>query len=168
MALIKNGEAIADSWTTLDDEADAAPLGDVFVSLDRWRAERETLAQRPGRVGVRLKAGEAPSEIASDLEAISAIALEFPTFKDGRAYSYARLLRERFGYQGEVRAVGDVLRDQFAFMARCGFDAFETQGDDVGPEEWRAAMAEFSVAYQPAADARRPALALRRAQSNAA
>ncbi len=88
-----------------------------------------------------------------DLSGFSTIILDFPAFKDGRAYSQARLLRERYGYSGEIRARGDILRDQLLFMARCGFDAFEYQGDVASAE---AAMREFSFAYQSAADQAAP------------
>jgi len=167
MPLIKNNAVVDDPWTELDDEAPAPEAVDVIVSLARWKADAPALKARAGRLGVRLAAGEAPSEIAEDLDAFDVVALEFPVFRDGRAYSYARLLRERYGYTGEVRAVGDVLRDQVFFMARCGFDAFEASGR-LGADELAAALREFSVAYQPAADARRPVLALRHGQSSAA
>ena len=88
------------------------------------------------------------------------VALEFPKFRDGRAYSTARLLRERYGFAGELRAVGDVLRDQFLFMHRCGFDAFEV-ADEQAVAAWRKAIAEFTVFYQTATDGRAPAGALR-------
>jgi uncharacterized protein (DUF934 family) len=91
---------------------------------------------------------------AEDLSSFGIIILKFPTFKDGRAYSQARLLRERFGYTGEIRARGDVLRDQALFMVRCGFDAFEFAGEDAAAAT--AALAEFSFAYQPAADRAEP------------
>ena len=97
---------------------------------------------------------------ASDLERFDVVILDFPTFKDGRAYSQARLLRERFGYGGELRARGHVLRDQIAFMARCGFDAFDFQGNDIDGLE--AALGEFTFAYQTAADGAEPVWRRRR------
>ena len=99
-------------------------------------------------------------EIAPDLEHISLIALEFPTFRDGRAYSTARLLRERHGYSGELRAFGNVLRDQLMFMHRCGFNAFEV-AEANALDSWRKALGEMSVWYQPTADGRVPATARR-------
>ena len=167
MALIKDGRVADDPWTHLDDEAPAPSDGDIIVSLARWRAEADALRARVGRLGVRLAPGEAPEAIAADIGAFHVIALEFPAFRDGRAYSYARLLRERHGYTEELRAVGDILRDQMFFMARCGFNAFESD-EDGADEAWCAAQREYSVVYQPASDARRPVLALRHGQTSAA
>lgn len=139
-----------------------------FVTLDEWRdlraaapASDRCLGQRLGlRLASDETGGEIGDEISGDLERFAVIALEFPRFTDGRAYSTARLLRERYGYRGEIRAVGEVLRDQLLFMRRCGFDAFEL-ARDIDAESLDAALAEISVVYQPAADARRPAYALR-------
>ena len=98
--------------------------------------------------------------IANDLDHVAVIALEFAVFKDGRAYSYARLLRERWGFTGELRAVGDVLLEQLHFMQRVGFDAFELKsGDPIA--EWQTATAEFTTWYQATGDGRIPARALR-------
>jgi uncharacterized protein (DUF934 family) len=94
------------------------------------------------------------------LDRFAVVALEFPVFTDGRAFTSARLLRERYGYTGEVRAVGNVLRDQVLFMLRCGFDAFEMKSDDAA-ENWRAAIAEIDVFYQAAADRRTRVVELR-------
>ncbi len=160
MALIKLGRVVDDPWLTLA-EGDAVPAeGAVIVGLERWRAEREALLQRGAPLGLRLDCDQPPSLIADDLDAFDVVALEFPKFTDGRAYSSARLLRERFGFEGELRAVGEVLRDQFLFMQRCGFDAFEV-ADQRAAEAWLGAMSELSVWYQPAADARAHASALR-------
>src|SRR5690606_3261387 len=107
-----------------------------------------------------------------DLDKFSVVALEFPAYRNGRAYSYARLLRERYGYKGELRAVGNVLRDQFQFMIRCGFDALEVS-DKITPEIWAECSNFFSHYYQPAADGKPTVLSLRqrlaaRAQSGGA
>ena len=111
-------------------------------------------------LGVRLHSDQSPELIADDLKHFAVVALEFPKFRDGRAYSYARLLRERYGYEGELRAVGDVLLEQVFFMLRTGFDAFDIQGDDpLGA--YRTALGEFSVWYQPTGDGRPTALQLR-------
>ena len=127
----------------------------------RWRAERDTLIGRNAPVGVRLSNTDPVSDLAPDLDRLDIIVLEFPKFTDGRAYSQARLLRERYRYQGELRAAGNVLRDQLLFMQRCGFDAFElNHGQPV--QAWIAATNEFSVFYQPAADERVPVMQCRR------
>ncbi len=130
-----------------------------FVTLDEWRRLRGGATGPGGRLGLRLASEETldaiGDEIAGDLDRFAAIAIVFPRFTDGRPYTTARLLRERHGYRGEIRAVGEVLRDQLLFMRRCGFDAFElAEGADV--EGLEAALREISVVYQPAADGRRP------------
>lgn len=151
--------AAADRFTHLADD-EAAPAGDVIVSLARFHAEGERLLGEGRAVGVRVAADEAVESLAYDLPRIAAVALEFPKFKDGRAYSAARILRERFGYRGQVRAVGDVLLEQARFMIRCGFDAFEP-ADGTTPEQWTAVEDRYRYVYQRAADAREPAFALR-------
>lgn len=132
-----------------DDEA-LPTDGPVTVSWDRWQAERAALVAR-GDAGVRLPNDVEPADAAPLLDGAARVAIPFPHFKDGRGYSLARLLRERFGYRGELRAVGDVLRDQLQAMRRCGFDAFEMKaGKD--PHDGLRAFTEFDVTYQPAAD----------------
>ena len=154
MPLIKNDKLIEDSWVAANDD-EPLPLAEaIIVSLERWQASRGELLARNGRLGLRLKSDQSPVLVAEDLEHFDLIALEFPKFKDGRAYSYARLLRGRYGYKGELRAVGEVLRDQLIFMHRCGFDAFEVANDEA-LDGWRKAAREISVWYQPGTD-RRP------------
>lgn len=156
MALLKQGRLARDDWRSLGDEEPLPAEQAVFVSLERWQAERERLLGRNAPLGLRLRSHQSPDAVARDLERFAAVALEFPRFQDGRAYSHARRLRERHGYRGELRAVGQVLRDQLLFMQRCGFDAFEIAAEEP-VEAWLAAMAEFSVFYQPAADGSLPA-----------
>ncbi len=160
MALIKHGRLAEDPWILVEDEGPLPLAAPVIVGLARWREQRDALVARNAPLGVRL-ASDQPSElIAGDLEHFDLVALEFPKFTDGRAYSYARLLRERYGFTGELRAVGNVLRDQVFFMQRCGFDAFEVS-DAAALHGWRAAAREITVRYQPAAD-RRPWAAAQR------
>lgn len=158
MPLIKDGRLTSDPWIAVGDDGALPATGAVIVSLARFLAEREALLRRGAPLGVRLRSGELAKEIEEDARRFGVIALEFPTFRDGRPYSTARLLRERYGFAGELRAVGDVLRDQFLFMRRCGFDAFEV-ADEI--EGWRKAIGEFTVFYQAATDGRAPASALR-------
>ncbi len=153
--LIKDGAIVEDRWTHLDDAVPVPAEGDVIVSLARWMRDRATLAGRNGGIGVRLGGADSPSVLKDDLARLGVIALAFDTFKDGRAFSHARLLRERYRYTGELRAVGDVLRDQLFFMRRCGIDAFELRADRSA-EDALAAFRELSVAYQGATDDRRP------------
>lgn len=159
MKLIKDGEFVEDKFVTVGDE-DALPDGPVIVSLERWQAEGETLRARNTPVGVLLKSGQEPTPLVDDLDKLDLVALEFPTYKNGRAYSYARLLRERYGYKGELRAVGNVLRDQFQFMIRCGIDALQVT-DNITPEIWAENVGSFSLYYQPAADGNETVLSLR-------
>ena len=162
MPLIKDDRFTEDAWVAVDDE-EALPEGaPAIVSLERWQAERVTLAGRNAPLGIRLRADQPPAQIAEDLDRFQVVALEFPSFGDGRAYSYARLLRERFGYRGELRAVGNVLRDQALFMRRCGFDSFEV-AEGTGVDGWREALGEISVFYQPTEDGRPAAPGLRSA-----
>jgi uncharacterized protein (DUF934 family) len=152
MALIKNRAIVEDPFTYVRDD-EPLPDGDVIVSLARFRGSRAELEGR--RIGVRLPGETEPAELAPDLDALSVVALEFAKFTDGRGYSTARLLRERFKYEGELRAVGYVLRDQLLYMSRCGFDAYEiAPGKD--PLEALAAFDEQSVRYQPAVDETQP------------
>jgi len=160
MPLIRDGEIVEDPWASVPDGEAIPAEGPVIVGLETWQAERESLLDRGAPVGVRLRAGEAPDAIADDVDRLALVALEFPAFKDGRAYSYARLLRERYGFSGELRAVGDVLAEQFHFMQRSGFDSFDvTKEEDV--DEWKRVTSEISVWYQPTSDGRRTARELR-------
>lgn len=153
--IIKDRAIVEDGWRHLDGEASDIPAGDVIVPLPLWQARRDELLGRDGGLGLRLAPGEHPADVANDLEHFDLIALEFPAFKDGRAFSYARVLRERYGFKGELRAVGDVARDQMYFMARCGINAFEVKaGRSI--EDALQAFNDFTVTYQPAADEPRP------------
>jgi len=165
MPLIKNKRVAADSWRHVDDEAPLPTDGDVIVSLARWQGEREALRGRNAPLGIRLRSDEDAGAIADDLAYFDLVALEFPQFKDGRAYSTARLLRQRYGYTGELRAVGEVLYDQLRFMQRCGFDAFEYAGK-LAAEEALAAFDEIDIVYQAAADQQRSAASIRNEISN--
>jgi uncharacterized protein (DUF934 family) len=161
MPLIKESRIVEDPWTSLEDETPLTPGVWPIVSLERWRNERESLTEAGVPLGLRLRSGQSPRPVAGELQHFSVIALEFPKFTDGRPYSSARLLRERYGFKGELRAVGHVLRDQALFLVRCGFDAFEVAAD-VSPDAWRAALARITVRYQAATDARTTAARLRR------
>ena len=159
MTVITHDEIVADPWLRPGD--DAIPAGrDVIVGYARWTREREDILRTASRVGVQLASDQPPSLIAADLDRLALVALEFPRFTDGRAYSYARLLRSRYGFRGEVRAVGNVLRDQLDFMRRCGFHSFELpDGADVAAG--RRAFGEIPVRYQDGTDDGPAAYALR-------
>lgn len=163
MPLIKNGAVVEDDWTVVADDAAVPADRPAIISLERWQADSGKLAGRNAALGVRLESKHSAADIAADLDRFMLIAIDFPTFRDGRGFSTARLLRERHGFAGELRAVGDVLRDQFAFMHRCGFDAFEV-ADAAEAEAFGAELARFPVTYQRAGDSRVPAAALPRLQ----
>lgn len=133
--LIKNGIVVEDHWVTVSDDAAIPDDRPAIVPLDRWRRERASLDGRDAPLGVRLASHDTLDEIDEALRDFDLVALEFPAFTDGRSYSTARLLRERHGYTGELRAVGQILRDQAQFMARCGFDTFELP-DDARAGAW--------------------------------
>jgi uncharacterized protein (DUF934 family) len=141
-----------DPFTALGDDQ-AVPAGDVIISLARFQAEGEALLGDGRQVGVRLESDEEVEALAYDLPQIALVALAFPKFADGRAYTSARLLRERFHFKGEVRAVGDVLREQAGNMVRCGFNAFEP-ADGSTVEVWARAAHRFRHVYQRASDGR--------------
>lgn len=144
-----------DAFTHVDDEQELPP-GEVILSLARFQAEGDRLLSEGRAVGVRLAPDETVEALAYDLPRIALVALQFPKFLDGRHYSNAQILRERFGYAREVRAVGDVLREQAGFMLRSGFDAFEP-ADGSTPDQWERATRRFRHVYQRAADDRDPA-----------
>jgi uncharacterized protein (DUF934 family) len=150
--LIRNRRVVADNWLLLELGAGGAlpPIpdeGDVIVPLKAWLARHDALAVRLGQTGVCLDSNEGAEAIAADLRRLPLIALRFPTFGDGRGYSTARLLRERYGFGGEIRAIGDVGRDHLLNMQRCGIDAFALrEGEDV--DSALQAFDELPQAYQ--------------------
>ena len=154
MTLIKDGAVSDDEWADVsqDESADAVVHdGPLIVSLDQWKQSRSLLVRRNPPLGIRLRSDQPPERIADDLERFDVVVLEFPKLQDGRAFSYARLLRERYGYKGEIRAVGDVFQDQIYFMQRCGFTSYVLP-EGRSPEGAIGALKSYSVAYQPAAD----------------
>jgi uncharacterized protein (DUF934 family) len=160
MALVKQSGVVDDPFRHVAEGAELPADGAVIVALGDWLKNRAALLARETPLGVRIKSDESPEQVAEDLEHFAVIALEFPKFRDGRAYTHARILRERLGYRGELRAVGDVLMEQLHFMLRTGFDAFEMQSDDP-VAELEIASHDFSVWYQPTGDGRPTAVQLR-------
>jgi len=139
----------------LPDGESPAPQSDLIVSLERFRADRDALLGREGRLGVVIPGEQDLSDIEDDLEHFDVVAIELPKFADGRAFTTGRLLRERLGYEGEIRAVGHFLRDQIFYLSRVGFDAFQIpRGRDA--TDGLAAFGELSVKYQAALDQPEP------------
>lgn len=161
MTLLRKGKRVEDAWTRVAGDDAVPDSGPVYVELERFKRDRDALLARGESLGVLLKSGEAPEDLADDLDELELVALEFPVFNDGRSYSAARVLRERYGFAGELRAVGDVLLEQLHFMHRAGIDAFDMEADHP-EEEWQIAEADMQVWYQPTADGRSTALQRRR------
>lgn len=137
-----------DPWVTLDDDATIDEGQDVIVKLDGLEDARAFVG---GRLGVSVPGDADPDALAERLSDVALVAIEIPKFTDGRAYSLARMLRDKHGYEGELRATGHVLRDQLFYMARCGFDSF-VLADGVEVDDALKAFADFSETYQPASD----------------
>ena len=174
--LIRDGAIAGNDWQLLDAAAwtqvgESGLLPDfpegkaVLVPLRLWQLRRDDLLVHRGPVGVLLEPADDPAAIAADAGRLALIAVNFPQFTDGRGYSTARLLRERYGYRGELRAVGDVLRDQLQYLARCGFDAFALR-EDQDTEAALSAFHDFSDGYQASVDRPVP-LFRRRAEASA-
>jgi uncharacterized protein (DUF934 family) len=161
MSLIKAGKVVEDTFVDASGAETIPASGAVIVSFEQWQAQRDALLARGTALGLRLHSDQSPELVAEDAQRFALIALEFPKFRDGRAYSYARLLRERYGFKGELRAVGDVLMEQLFFMLRTGFDAFDLQQSPDPVAAFQTAMTDFSVWYQPTGDGRRTAVQMR-------
>ena len=159
--IIKNGQVIDDVWLVLKlaegetPEAITLPDAPTLLPLAVWLARKDEILARRQPVGIWLESSEGPEAIANDLAHFTVIGVNFPKFADGRGYSTARLLRERFAYTGEIRALGDVLQDQLFLLKRCGFDAFAVrEGKDI--EAALAGLNAFSESYQSAVDQPQP------------
>jgi uncharacterized protein (DUF934 family) len=158
--IIKGNQIVADDWTVLRLEEGQEPAtvevaaGKVIVPLKVWQAQKETLAARL-EIGVWLQSDERPEELKGELDKFSVVAVNFPKFTDGRGYSIAYNLRMRLGYTGELRAIGDVLRDQLFQMKRTGFDAYAPR-PDRSIEDALKGLTVFSETYQASVDDNRP------------
>jgi uncharacterized protein (DUF934 family) len=157
--LIKSGAYTADTFTPVTDDA-PLPDGAVIVSLARFEKERDTLLAHNTPIGVRLKSDENPEALGDAVGRLSLVALEFPKFRDGRAFSWARILRTRLNFTGEIRAVGDFLYDQVNYQHRTGFDAWEVP-DTFTLEQFHRALTEMTNVYQPSADGKKTIRQLR-------
>lgn len=158
--IIKDKTIVADNWTVLRlDEQDTpagvvVPDGKIIVPLKVWQAQRDVLQMRT-ELGVWLASDERAEDLTDDLARFSVIAVDFPKFADGRGYTIASHLRTRLGYTGELRAIGDVLRDQMFYLQRVGFDAFAARPDkDIGAA--LKGLNDFSFTYQASSDERLP------------
>ena len=152
----QDGAFRRDTWVKADTTS-PLPNGAVLLPKKRWLAERDQLAARNTPLGLIIAAGETVDDIADDLSRFAIIALDFPKFSDGRAFSTARLLREKHGYSGELRAVGNVLADPIPLMRRVGFDTFEVTNTPTRRALAEDRLAEVTLHYQPAVTAEPPA-----------
>jgi uncharacterized protein (DUF934 family) len=148
----KAGALVPDPFVRIGDDAALPADGGAIVTLTRFRKDRDALLARNAPIGVRLMADESPEQLGDDVHRLSVVVIEFPKFRDGRGFSWARMLRTRLGFTGEVRAGGDFLYDQISYLVRTGFDAF----DCTFPlEEFNRAHSEMSAVYQPSADGKK-------------
>jgi uncharacterized protein (DUF934 family) len=154
MPLITGDAFAEDPFATVPDDAALPAAGGAIVSLTRFRKDRETLLARNAPIGVRLKADESPEELGDDVHRLSVVVIEFPKFVDGRGFSWARMLRTRLGFKGQVRATGDFIFDQIAYQHRTGFDAWEVK-EGFRLEYFHRALTEMTNVYQPSADGRK-------------
>ena len=158
--IIKNKAVVSDDWTILrlseneTPESVTVPAGKIIVPLKVWQAQRATLQNR-AELGVWLASNERPEELKGEMEKFAVIAVDFPKFADGRGYSIAYNLRARLGYAGELRAIGDVLRDQMFYMQRVGFDAFAPRPDKNIHDALKG-LTDFSETYQTSLDQKLP------------
>jgi uncharacterized protein (DUF934 family) len=168
--IIKNGEIVDDPWRIMRLEKDQAPetthlpQESTLFPLAVWKARRAEILPRVETAGVWLASDEAPEDIADDVGLFRIVGIDFPKFADGRGYTSARLLRERFRFEGEIRAIGDVLQDQLYLMKRCGIDAFAVRPDkDIHAA--LAGLSVFSESYQAGVDQPLPLFRRRSAQT---
>jgi uncharacterized protein (DUF934 family) len=157
MPLVKNGKITTDAFVHVADDAPIPSDGAILIPAARFLEDAEALSNRPGKTGVTWPNNRDIDDLVPYLDRLAVVALVFPSFRDGRAYSQARLLRERHGFKGELRATGQVLRDQFVFMLRAGFNAFEVKKDSDA-EAFATTVKHYSVFYQPTGDGRITAL----------
>jgi len=146
MKIIKDKQIIEDSWRHIADD-EKMTNGDITVSLARWNKEKDVLANHQGNIGIRIAPAEDVAEIADDLKNISLVAVELPAFTDGRAFTHARLLRSRYGYQGEIRAIGNYMADQAFYLHRVGVNAFELE-NEAELSTALSTLNDFTVKYQ--------------------
>lgn len=152
MKIIKSGTITEDDWQLIrEPDNSALPEGKLIVPFSFWQENQNLMSKRDAGIGIWIDGSVDVEDIVRYLDQFSIIALDFPAFTDGRCYSHARLLRERYKYSGELRAIGDVLQDQLFYMQRCGFNSFQLR-EDKDYKDALNALKDFSVTYQAASD----------------
>jgi uncharacterized protein (DUF934 family) len=149
-----DGALAEDSYVSVADDAPLPAAGGAIVSLARFEKEREALLSRNAPIGVRLKSDESPERLGADVQRLSVVTIDFPAFRDGRGFSWARMLRTRLGFKGEVRATGHFIYDQISYQRRVGFDAWEAP-DGLTLADFNRAFHEMTNVYQPSTDGRK-------------
>ena len=153
--VLKDNRLINDSWTLLTEDSESLPSGDILLSYSQWQTFSDQLDSHDGSIGVIIEGNADIEDIIEPLLKLPLIAINFPKFVDGRAFSSARLIRERYEYTGEIRAVGGFIRDQLYYLSRCGFNAFKFD-DSVDLTESAKSLQDFSEAYQVSVDQESP------------
>jgi uncharacterized protein (DUF934 family) len=153
--ILKDGQITTDNWSLVDDQAASLPAGDILLSFEQWQNFNDQLSQHQGKVGVWLEGNIEIEQVIEPLLELPLIAINFPKFADGRGFSTARLIRERYQYSGELRAIGGFIRDQLYLLKRCGFNAFQFSNEDElsGAAE---SLNDFSENYQVSVDQKHP------------
>jgi len=154
-AYLKDGQVIDNSYQLVSADSETLPVGDILVSADYWKANQQQLTEHSGNVGVWIDSHEEIEDFAGSIAAVPVIAINFPKFVDGRGFSTARLLCERYGYIGEIRAIGNFIRDQLFMMQRCGFNAFQFESE-IDLAAASKSFNDFSDSYQVAVDQPEP------------
>ena len=159
--MLSHGAVAENNWTVLQMPVETIPQGNILLPLKYWLEHSAELDQQAGLVGVWLESDEEIEALADDVAQLPVIALNFPKFVDGRGFSSARLLRDRYDYQGEIRAIGNVIQDQLFMLQRCGFSQY-CLADNVDLEAAAKSLNDFSDSYQTAADQDQPLFKRRR------
>jgi uncharacterized protein (DUF934 family) len=155
--IIKENKIQRDNWILISepDDSGALPEGDLVIPFVFWKEHQDLCSAHQGKVGVLINGDTTLADLGSFLDKFELIALDFPAFKDGRCYSHARMLRDRYGYKGDIRAVGDILRDQLFYMQRCGISSFVVR-EDRDIKDALNGLKDFTVTYQSASDGSLP------------
>ena len=153
--LLKDNRVIDDSWTALAEDALSLPDGDLLLSYAQWQTFSDQIEAHRGSIGVVIEGNAEIEDIIEPLLNLPLIAINFPKFADGRGFSLASLLRDRYNYRGEIRAVGGFIRDQLYLLSRCGFNAFKFT-EDIDLSEAAKSLEDFSETYQVSADQKNP------------
>ena len=153
--ILKDTEVVSDDWIVLDESAESLPTGDILLSYEQWQNFADQLSNHSGSLGVWLEGHAEIEQIIEPLLDLPLIAINFPKFADGRGFSSARLIRERYNYSGELRAIGGFIRDQLYLLKRCGFNAFQFS-DENELSDAAESLKDFSENYQVSVDQKNP------------